>query len=133
MVFIADDGRILWSSRKINVYGVSLWPAIAAYADSGDRPPFASDCEAADAEDARTRPPLRVVRYGRFHPVLHLPAAALLTAGALLFIARLAMNPDTPTSWVLCGLSFGRRRRRSSARCATSVECQANACSVPDD
>jgi hypothetical protein len=98
-VFVADDGRVLWSWRSIDSSRYDSWSSVADKEDPRAVAPFASD--AAAAEDARNRPPLRTVVYGTFHPVLHLPAAACFAVGLLSFLIRLAINPDTLTSWVL--------------------------------
>lgn len=39
--------------------------------------------------------------YGRFHPALHIPAAAVLAVGLLAALIRLAIYPSTLTSWLL--------------------------------
>lgn len=102
-VFVADDGRVLWAWRSIDSSRYDNWSTIADHSTADAVEVFGPDT--ATAEDAGNRPRLRTVAYGAFHPVLHLPAAACFAAGLLGFVVRLAINPDTQTSWVLCTLA----------------------------
>lgn len=116
VVFVADGGRVLWGVVELDSVpsdrqGPSEQPAVPV--DAGAKP-------------------ASIPRYGRFHPVLHFPAAVVLGVGGLAESVRLVTYSDAVTTWLLfpvavvapllaCSLaaprmaSVGRMRRLAAA------------------
>ncbi|MBS2553045.1 hypothetical protein KGQ19_39955 [Catenulispora sp. NL8] len=87
LVFIADDGRMFWATADLSDYST--------------RSRLYEPAPSAEQLEENTRPPLRLPRYGLYHPVLHGPSALALGLAGAVAIWRLSSYPATLTSWLM--------------------------------